>query len=74
MICEIHDGEKTHVGVSLCNRTAGDTYLKKEAKRISRDRAEIARDHKITAFFRGGNIMMAHDCALINEEGQVGED
>lgn len=65
MLCLLHavDG-KLHLGVSKCNRAAGDIYLKKEAKRISRRRAECARDTHGTAYFKDGSVMMEYDWSV----------
>lgn len=61
MICLVHDDQgRTHLGTSWCNWEAGDTYIKKKAKRIARERAEIARNYELTAYFKdsGGPMMM----------------
>jgi len=55
-------------GKSKCNQDAGDVFTIKEGKRIARLRAECARDTHATAFFLGGEVMLA--CSIgITEEG-----
>jgi hypothetical protein len=62
VLCTLIDKEgKMHVGVSKCNKDAGDQFLRKEGRRIARMRAECARDTHGTAFFKNGGICMAYD-------------
>jgi hypothetical protein len=60
--CYLHSADgKIHLGVSRCNKDAGDTFTKKEGRRLARKRAECARDTHLTASFPNGGLCMACD-------------
>jgi hypothetical protein len=50
-----------NVGISKCNWKAGDIFLRKEGRRLARERAEMANRHQSSAYFKNGGLMFGYN-------------
>jgi len=71
VICKLKSTDgKFHIGVSKCNKDAGDIFLRKVGRAEARRRAEFARDTHTTAYFKNGGVCMAYDFQEAEKDDQ----